>query len=283
MRRRYWRLRFVLWPRSGRSRLRSSTPSSRARISGTRCCHGFRCRLRRCIRASIPLWDPYLLGGQPLAGQVQPAVFSPLTWLLWLTPLDGSGHLQLAWIHAWFVLLHVLAGFFAYAFLRDLAGAASEACIVGAVFFGAAGFVGNTPWPQIAAGAIWLPLRLSVLYAQPARRAPAFQRGAGRRIPGALFAFRPPRRADVCRAGDCGRRHCRGAAGSLAWRAALVRTALRIGGRRTRRGGADSSGDRVCALRGALGECRRIRSGGDRRCRTPSTRCWDGMLPSCCS
>jgi Bacterial membrane protein YfhO len=105
----------------------------------------------------VPLWDPYMLGGQPLAGQVQPAVFSPLTWLLWLSPLDSSGHLQLAWLHAWFVLLHVIAGWFAYALLRDL-GARREACVVGAVFFGASGFVGNTPWPQIAAGAIWLPL-----------------------------------------------------------------------------------------------------------------------------
>jgi hypothetical protein len=108
-------------------------------------------------RGVAPLWDPYMLGGQPLAGQVQPAVFSPLTWLLWLTPLDRTGHLQLIWLHAWFVLLHVLAGFFAYAFLRDLP-ARRSACIVGAVFFGASGFVGNTPWPQIAAGAIWLPL-----------------------------------------------------------------------------------------------------------------------------
>ncbi len=105
----------------------------------------------------MPLWDPYLLGGQPLPGQLQPAVFSPFTWLLLAAPLDSSGHISLAWIHGWFVLLHVFAGFFAYAFLRTLP-ARREACVVGAVFFGAAGFVGNTPWPQIAAGAIWLPL-----------------------------------------------------------------------------------------------------------------------------
>jgi hypothetical protein len=105
----------------------------------------------------VPLWDPYLLGGQPLAGQVQPAVFSPFTWLLIAAPLDRSGHISLAWFHAWFVLLHIFAGFFAYAFLRTLP-ARREACVLGAVFFGASGFVGNTPWPQIAAGAIWLPL-----------------------------------------------------------------------------------------------------------------------------
>jgi hypothetical protein len=105
----------------------------------------------------IPLWDPYLLGGQPLAGQVQPAVFSPFTWLLTAGPLDRAGRLQLRWVHTWFALLHVIAGCFAYAFLRSLR-VRRDACIVGAVFFGAAGFVGTTPWPQIAAGAIWLPL-----------------------------------------------------------------------------------------------------------------------------
>ena len=108
-------------------------------------------------RGVIPLWDPYLLGGQPLPGQLQPAVFSPFTWILVAAPLDSAGHISLPWIHGWFVLLHIFAGFFAYAFLRTLP-ARREACVVGAVFFGAAGFVGNTPWPQIAAGAIWLPL-----------------------------------------------------------------------------------------------------------------------------
>ena len=48
----------------------------------------------------LPPWDPYLLGGQPLAGQVQPAVFSPFTWLLMAGPLDRSGHLKLEWVHA---------------------------------------------------------------------------------------------------------------------------------------------------------------------------------------
>src|SRR5580765_7221497 len=49
-------------------------------------------------RGVVPLWDPYMMGGQPLAGQVQPAVFSPFTWLLLAAPLDGSGHLNLTWI-----------------------------------------------------------------------------------------------------------------------------------------------------------------------------------------
>ncbi len=176
-------------------------------------------------KGTIPLWDPYLLGGQPLAGQVQPAVFSPLTWLLWLTPLDGSGHLQLAWIHSWFVLLHVLAGFFAYALLRDLP-ARRPACIVGAVFFGAAGFVGNTPWPQIAAGAVWLPL-LFLFFTRSLRGArPLFNAAlAGGFLALSLLSghHAVPAFAGLAIVGV-------GIAaallGSLGWRAALVRTAL---------------------------------------------------------
>src|SRR5260370_8124415 len=68
------------------------------------------------------LWDPYIGGGQSLAGQLQPAVFSPFTWILLATPLDAAGHLRLEWIHWWFVLLHILAGWFAYAFLPSLPG-----------------------------------------------------------------------------------------------------------------------------------------------------------------
>ena len=103
------------------------------------------------------LWDPYIGGGQPLAGQLQPAVFSPFTWLLLAVPPDAAGHLRLEWIHWWFVLLHIFAGWFAYAFLRSL-DASRTGSAGGAVFFAAAGFVGTTNWPQIAAGAVWLPL-----------------------------------------------------------------------------------------------------------------------------
>lgn len=105
----------------------------------------------------LPLWDPYLLGGQTLVGQVQPAVFSPITWILLAAPLDASGHLRLAWVHAWYVLLHALGALFAYLFLRSLS-ASRMASVVGAVFFATAGFLGHVAWPQIAAGAVWLPL-----------------------------------------------------------------------------------------------------------------------------
>src|SRR5438105_2329984 len=61
----------------------------------------------------IALWDPYLFGGQSLIGQVQPAVASPITYLLLITPLK-DGHFRTEFVHYWFVLIHYLAALFAY-------------------------------------------------------------------------------------------------------------------------------------------------------------------------
>ncbi|HWC01057.1 MAG TPA: hypothetical protein VG672_30335, partial [Bryobacteraceae bacterium] len=70
-------------------------------------------------QGSILLWDPYLWFGQPLLGQVQPAVVSPFTWLLALAPLR-NGQIQMFYVHLWFVLVHCVAALFAYLLFRDL-------------------------------------------------------------------------------------------------------------------------------------------------------------------
>lgn len=118
----------------------------------------------------IALWDPYIFGGQPLLGQVQPAVASPVAWLLMAAPLDG-GRLSLAAVHWWFLLIHVLAGWFAYAFFRDL-GRSRAAAIFAGVLFAAGGFIGNTAWPQIVVSAIWTPLIFLFLMRSLAGRRP---------------------------------------------------------------------------------------------------------------
>lgn len=107
-------------------------------------------------QGTITLWDPYLFGGQPLPGQVQPAMFSPFTWMLLAMPLT-NGHLRIQFVHYWFVLVHCFAGLFAYLFFRDL-GCSRAASVLAALFFATAGFVGNTAWPQIMAGDVWAPL-----------------------------------------------------------------------------------------------------------------------------
>src|SRR5260370_28813866 len=135
------------------------------------------------------LWDPYIGGGQPLAGQLQPAVFSPFTWLLLAVPPDAAGHLRLEWIHWWFVLLHIFAGWFAYAFLRSL-DASRAGSTIGAVFFAAAGFVGTTNWPQIAAGAILVPLGFLFFLRRPRRERPLAGALPARRFPCPLVRSR---------------------------------------------------------------------------------------------
>ncbi|HUJ22843.1 MAG TPA: hypothetical protein VLX58_15020 [Bryobacteraceae bacterium] len=121
-------------------------------------------------QGTLALWDSYLFGGQSLIGQVQPAAASPITYLLLLAPLK-DGHLRPEFVHYWFVLIHYLAALFAYFFFRDT-GCRRAAAVTGGLFFGIAGFVGNTTWPQILVCAIWTPLVFLFLLRSLAGRRP---------------------------------------------------------------------------------------------------------------
>ena len=100
---------------------------------------------------TVPLWNPWEWAGQSLIGQVQPAVVSPFTWVLALTPLK-DGHLQIEWVNRWFVLIHICAGLFAFSFLRDLK-LSTPASFLGGALYATSGYVGSTDWPQTLATA----------------------------------------------------------------------------------------------------------------------------------
>ena len=87
----------------------------------------------------IPLWDPYLWGGQPLAGQGQPGVLYPPNWLLFLAPLR-HGWIRQSLLHWYFVLIHFQAGLFCYWLCRDLKRTRAASLLSG-LAFGLAGFV----------------------------------------------------------------------------------------------------------------------------------------------
>ncbi len=106
--------------------------------------------------ARFPAWDPYLWGGQSLIGQVQPGTANPLNWILFAWPLD-NGHIPLAVLHWYWLLIHWLAAVFAYALCRDL-GSGRIASVMGAASFALTGYVGHTDWPQMLMSAIWTPL-----------------------------------------------------------------------------------------------------------------------------
>ena len=90
----------------------------------------------------FPAWDPYLWGWQSLIGQVQPAVANPLHWILFAMPLRG-GHIPLATLHWYWVLIHWLSAVFAYAFCREL-GAGMAGSLLGASIFALSGYMGHT-------------------------------------------------------------------------------------------------------------------------------------------
>lgn len=62
---------------------------------------------------SIPLWNPYMFGGLPFVGAMHGDIFYPTAWLRLVMPVDVAMNLG-------FALHLVLAGFFAYLFLRAM-------------------------------------------------------------------------------------------------------------------------------------------------------------------
>jgi len=61
----------------------------------------------------IPLWNPYMFGGLPFVGAMHGDIFYPTAWLRFVLPIDVAMNLGFA-VH------YVLAGLFAFLFLRSL-------------------------------------------------------------------------------------------------------------------------------------------------------------------
>lgn len=107
---------------------------------------------------TIPLWNPHLFAGMPLAADVQSAIFYPLNWILFLLAQVDYGSLE------WLLIAHYwLAATFTYLFLRDL-GISRPAALLGGVVYGFCGFMtahfGHLPMVPVAT---WLPLILLCL------------------------------------------------------------------------------------------------------------------------
>ncbi|HWQ52438.1 MAG TPA: hypothetical protein VN442_02060 [Bryobacteraceae bacterium] len=109
----------------------------------------------------IPLWDPYLWGGQPLIGQAQPGAAYPPNWLLFRLPLR-DGKIRRDFLHWFYVLTHYFAALFCYWLCRDLHRSRGASLLAG-LGFSLSGWFGSTEWPQMMNGAMWAPLILLFL------------------------------------------------------------------------------------------------------------------------
>ena len=110
----------------------------------------------------FPMWDPYVWGGQPLLGQMQPGAVFPLNWPLFLAPLDVDGRIDLRWMNLHFGLIRLLPGLFFYLLAREL-GCRRFSALLAGLAFACGGYISTIGWPQMLHGAIWFPLTLYFL------------------------------------------------------------------------------------------------------------------------
>ncbi|KKQ96825.1 MAG: hypothetical protein A3G66_02065 [Candidatus Levybacteria bacterium RIFCSPLOWO2_12_FULL_39_17] len=104
-------------------------------------------------RFEFPLWNPYEMAGKPHIANFQSGTFYPLNLVLFIKPYYISWSI--------FVMLQpVLAGFFMFAYLKNLK-LDSRASILGAISFSFSGFsIAWFEWGNIVHTALWLPLLL---------------------------------------------------------------------------------------------------------------------------
>jgi len=104
----------------------------------------------------LPLWNPYILAGQPFLAAGQHSAMYPLSILFYILPLTAA--------YGWFAALHLfLAGAFTYILARTLRLSRSGGALA-AVTFEFCGFtVTHNVFPMIVAAMVWLPLILAVI------------------------------------------------------------------------------------------------------------------------
>lgn len=99
----------------------------------------------------IPLWNPYILAGQPLVADAQSALFYPPNLLLfWLTPAT------VATVSALFNIF--VAGIFTFLFCRSLKISLSGAVLAAISFAFSAAVMVVGPSHPIASSLVWMPL-----------------------------------------------------------------------------------------------------------------------------
>ncbi len=104
----------------------------------------------------LPLWNPYILSGQPFLANGQHSGLYPFSLLFYLLPLSKA--------YGWFTVLQLwLAGLNMYIFMRVLRLGRWPALAAGLTYSLSAFFVVSVVFTMIIAGAAWLPLLLAFI------------------------------------------------------------------------------------------------------------------------
>ncbi len=113
--------------------------------------------IRESIAAGeIPLWNPYILAGQPFLANGQHSALYPFSLIFYTLPLSKA--------YGWFTVSQLwLAGLFMYVFGRTLRANRLGALIAGITYALSSFFIVRVVFTMIVAGAIWLPLILAMV------------------------------------------------------------------------------------------------------------------------
>src|SRR6185437_12959856 len=114
---------------------------------------------RRLALGQLPLWDPYIFGGQAHLADPQTALFYPVGLLInLLAGHQGLPYIAMEWRAAIDVLLGAL---FTYLVVGRIAGSRVGG-VVGAIVFCFGRYLTSCPLPQLPVleASIWLPLIL---------------------------------------------------------------------------------------------------------------------------
>ncbi len=104
----------------------------------------------------LPLWNPYILAGQPFLAAGQHSALYPLSIIFYILPIAQA--------YGWFIVLQLLcAGLFAYAYARTIRLSPLGATVTATVFMFSGFMIVSVVHPMIIAAASWLPLLLAVI------------------------------------------------------------------------------------------------------------------------
>ncbi|MFN8523110.1 MAG: oligosaccharide flippase family protein [Chloroflexota bacterium] len=107
-------------------------------------------------RGELPLWNPYILSGEPFLGAAQNGALYPPGVFFYVLPLAQA--------YAWFIGLHLFLGAWGAYRLARRCGAGIAGGLLAGVAFGFCGFlVVSFLWPMVVSTAVWLPWLLLIV------------------------------------------------------------------------------------------------------------------------
>jgi len=114
-------------------------------------------------QGELPLWNPYILSGQPFMASGQNGSLYPLGVLFYVLPVEKA--------YAPFIALHLWIGAIGAYLLARVLGATRLGGIISGLTFGFCGYlVVSFLWPMVVSTAVWLPMLLAVIEWQMQQR-----------------------------------------------------------------------------------------------------------------